>query len=179
MKKDHNDKPTFQVGDRVQFLFDGRKVRGEVVEDRGPIAWSGGQLLRVEVFADPFDSVPTIRDAEEVEPENPKEWPQTIDKAKLMQYLKIAGLVGILQHGMTTEKQTPRVWLCLNQLHNVTYTFVQERGLVGGAGIPRGALHEMVKIRKAKVAEVVAFLASFGLNAEEANEVIQAVGTAS
>ena len=46
-----------RVGDRVRFKFGGRTVTGEVIEDRGPIASQGGQLVRVMLeTADPDDA---------------------------------------------------------------------------------------------------------------------------
>jgi len=38
-----------RVGDKVRFKFGGRVVTGSVIEDRGPIASQGGQLIRVKL----------------------------------------------------------------------------------------------------------------------------------
>jgi hypothetical protein len=46
-----------RVGDRVRFRFGGRVVTGNVIEDRGPIASQGGQLVRVKLeTANPDDA---------------------------------------------------------------------------------------------------------------------------
>ncbi len=74
-------------------------------------------------------------------------------------------------------KDQPKVWLTYTPRGRVTHTFVRERGMVGGASVPFFALHEdRVFVGKKEV--VAKFLASFGLNRAEAEQVIAAVGTA-
>ncbi len=41
-------KPTFQVGQRVNFKFGTRDMQGVVKEDRGPIGMKGRVLYRIE-----------------------------------------------------------------------------------------------------------------------------------
>ena len=58
----------------------------------------------------------------------------------------------------------------------VTHTFDAQRGVLGGASVPFFALHED-RVFAGKEAQVIEFLANFGLSRGEAEEVVASVGT--
>jgi hypothetical protein len=99
-----------------------------------------------------------------------------LTKTRIMDYLKQIGLVGILRTNTPRGRNQPRVWLCLDTYNKPIYTFIPEHGLVGGATVPYWTMDENWKIFASKKEEVIAFLASFGLSRQEAEEVIEAVG---
>ena len=86
------------------------------------------------------------------------------------------GLISILRSNLSVGKNQPRVWLCLDQLGNVTHTFVPERGILGGQLVPNWAVRDD-KIFTAKRDSVVSLLESFGLSQQDAEKVISEVGT--
>ncbi len=98
-------------------------------------------------------------------------------KSRIIEYLANGGLVAILLSNSPGGKNQARVWLCLNNLGNVTHTFTAERGLVGGEVVPLGTLNENLRLFTPKVREVAEFLTSFGLTSDEADQVIRMVGT--
>src|SRR5262245_22417245 len=90
--------PSFQVGDRVRFQLGRRKVSGKIVEDRGPIGVGGRRLYIVHLFRDPDEPAPFLMPAEELEAEKDGgPWGKTIEKAKVLDYLKNGGLWSILR----------------------------------------------------------------------------------
>jgi hypothetical protein len=150
-----------------------------IVEDHGPIGIGGRRLFRIEVFADPDEPIPFLVPADELEPEdNLDQQRKLLEKSRIIDYLKQGGLVAILQSNSSGGRSQPRVWLCLDNLGNVTHTFAAERGLIGGATVPFWTLYENNKIFSAKQEEVIAFLGAFGLNRAEAEDIIQTVGIA-
>jgi hypothetical protein len=99
-----------------------------------------------------------------------------LDKAKVIKFLKTGGLLSILWSNIHGGKLQPRVWLCRNNLGNVTYTFYEERGLIGGQTVPAAAIRGE-RVFKPKRDQVLSFLKSFGLDDAEAESVLASVGT--
>lgn len=173
----HGNEGLLHVGDVVQVPFGTRKVRAVIVEDRGPLGVKGRRLFRIRVDHDPYPS-DFFEVAEEDISALPKNElvPETIDRSKIVEFLKNGGLIALLRRGTTGGRKASHAWLCLDQLGNVTYTFIADRGLVGGAPIPVLAL-QGERIFTPKRDEVDAYLQSFGLSPDEAGEIISAVGT--
>jgi hypothetical protein len=168
----------FHVGDRVKLDFGRRKLTGVIVEDRGAIGARGRHLFRVDVPMDPFDPMTVEVPEDEIEPVRGENGaPTPIDKAKIIEYLKSGGLVSILQSNSVGGKNQPRTWLCLDNLGNVTHTFIPERGIVGGQVVPFRAVHND-KVFSPKRDLVLSFLSSFSLSRHEAERVISQIGTA-
>ncbi|REJ86347.1 MAG: hypothetical protein DWQ34_03885 [Planctomycetota bacterium] len=165
-------KPKFHVNDKVAFTFGMRRVKGFVVEDRGPLGVGGRRIYRVRLDMDPFDSMyfelPEDDLVEAPEPEPP------LTNEEIAEYLARGGLLLMLRSQQCD--QTPRVWLKRNNLGNVTHTFVEERGLAGGAALPQAAFADK-KVIAGKRAEAKRFIMSFGLSEDEANAVIDEIGT--
>ena len=98
------------------------------------------------------------------------------DNGKIVRYLKQGGLLAMLQSNISAGKDQPRLWLRYDTLGNVTYTFIERHGQVGGERVPFLALHGE-RILSAKLDAVRHFLISFGLSRNEADDVIRSVGT--
>ncbi len=166
-----------RVGDRVRFEFGQHKATGVIAEELGGRGIGGRRLFGVEMPIDPDEPMRLMFPEDELEVIPPgTELPLTIEKQRIMEYL-VYGLTSILRSNLAGGKNQPRVWLCLDQLGNVTYTFYPERGVIGGQVVPARALYNS-KVFKPKREEVVSFLESFGLNRQEAEKVISEVGTA-
>ena len=177
MNRTNEQAAAFHVGDRVKFPLVTQTVRGVIVEDRGPLGVGGRRLYRVEVPLDPDEPMFYTMPENDLRPDEDWETRRTaLTKEKVIRYLKGGGLISILQRNTSGGKHQPRVWLSLDQLGNVTYTFDADRGIIGGETVPFWTLHENSKILKAE--KVLQFLATFGLNRQEAEEVVRAVGTA-
>jgi hypothetical protein len=171
-------RPSFRVGDRVRIDFGRRKLIGEIVEDRGAIGGHGRRLFQVDIPMDPFEPMSVELPEDEMEsipPGAEGNWP--MDSRKIADYLINGGLVSILRSNLSGGKNQPRVWLCLDQLGNVTHTFIPERGVVGGRPVPLSALHED-KVFAPKLASVLSFIQSFGLDRQAAEKVVSVVGAA-
>jgi hypothetical protein len=99
-----------------------------------------------------------------------------LDKGKIIEYLTNGGLTSILRANLPDNRTSAGVWLCRDQLGNVTHTFVAERGVVGGEPIPYSALrgHKILGPRRDAV---ISFVESFGLTRGEAEEVVSEIGT--
>jgi hypothetical protein len=170
-------KAKFEVGDHVRLDFLTYKVRGTIVEDRGPFGVDGCRQYTVSVPSDPFE--PDLHMVSEFEIELDVAPPAPLEKAEILRYLKNCGLIGILMSNPSPEgPRDPRVWLCRDHLENVIHTFAAERGLVGGAIVPFAAFWGSHHIQAHKRDEVAAYLLTFGLTPEEAEDVIRAVGVA-
>ena len=168
----------FHVGDRVRVDFGRRKLTGVIVEALGPIGARGRHLFQVDIPMDPFDPMSVELPEDEIEAIPPgAEVDLPIDKQKITDYLVNGGLISILRSNLSGGKNQPRVWLCLDQLGNVTHTFVPERGVIGGQLVPFWAVHDD-KIFTAKRDSVLTFVESFGLNHQQAEKVVSEVGTA-
>jgi hypothetical protein len=168
--------PAFRVGDRVRFNLGKRRVSGVVMEDRGAIGVQGRRLFQVDIPLDPFEPMTLELPESEMEAIPATESPVPLDKQRVIDYLIHGGLIAILRTNMAGGKYQPRVWLCRSQLGNVTYTLVEERGMVGGETVPAGAIYTN-KVAKAKRDQVTSFVESFGLTRPEAERVISEVGT--
>lgn len=167
-----DEKPRFRVDDKVAFTFGTRRVKGFIVEDRGPLGVNGRRIYGVRLDMDPFDSVflELPEDALELSPE-----PDTpLSDVEIADYLASGGLLLMLHSG--PNDSTPRVWLRRDNLGNVTHTFVEERGLVGGAVPPVLAFVDD-KVFTGKREEAKRFIMSFGLSDDEADSVIDRIGT--
>lgn len=168
----------FQVGDRVRIDLGRRKLTGVIVEDRGAIGVQGRRLFQVSIPIDPFEPMMMELPEDEMEAVSAEaEAASPMDKQKIIDYLVHGGLVSILHSSLSGGRNQPRVWLCRDQLGNVTHTFVPERGVIGGQFVPLGALHHD-KIAKVKREPVVSFVESFGLSRQEAEKIVAEVGTA-
>jgi len=174
MKQKRNS--PFHVGDKVKFTLGRRELVGVIVEDHGAIGKQGYHLFRVEIPMDPLEPLSVVMPEEECQIvlESDRNG-QTIDKDKIIEYLKY-GLFSILRSNRSSGTNQPRVWLCFDNLGNVTHTFNQQRGLVGGESVPFQAHREDV-IAAGKRAEVLKFLETFGLDHREAEQVVRFVGT--
>jgi hypothetical protein len=169
---------SFHVGDRVRFDLGRRKLTGVVVEDRGAIGVGGRRLFQVEVPTDPFEPMMMEMPEDELElvpPGSEKVTP--LDKGKVIEYLVNGGLISILHSNIAGGKNQPRVWLRPDNLGNITYTFVPERGVIGGQVVPDRAVRAF-KVFTPRRDAVVSFVESFGLNHREAERVVAEVGTA-
>lgn len=168
---------SFRVGDRVRVDFGRRKLIGTIVEDRGAIGVQGRRVFQVDIPMDPFEPMSVELPEDEMEPiAAESEGNRPMDKRKIIDYLINGGLVSILRSNSGGENQ-PRVWLRLDQLGNVTHTFISERGVVGGRQVPFGTLYKG-RIFLPKLDSVLSFIQNFGLNRPEAEKVVSAVGTA-
>ena len=134
---------SFQVGDRVRVPLGQRHSVGVIVEDHGAIGVDRRRLLRVQEPMEPFEPLVLVVPEEELEPvADNGQAPTALYKAKIIDYLANGGLISILRSNLLGGKSQPRVWLCLDNLGNVTHTFLAERGLIGGETVPFGAAHE-------------------------------------
>jgi hypothetical protein len=168
---------SFHVGDQVWLPLGVRKVPGVIVEDRGPIGVGGRRLFVISVPDDPFEPTSHTRGEDEIELVDPKELEQSVDKHAAIEYLKNGGLISILRSNLSGGTNQPHVWLCRDSFGNITHTFVEERGVVGGLRVPFAAVYDN-KVFTPMKEQVVAFLKSFTLDENNAREVIRAVGTA-
>lgn len=165
-------KPKFRVGDKVAFTFGTRRVKGVIVEDRGPLGVGGRRIYGVRLDMDPYDPMFFELPEEELELSQEPERPLTKDEVR--QYLADGGLL-LMMHG-DLNGSLPRVWLRRDNLGNVTHTFVEERGMVGGAAPPAEAIVHG-RIRAGSRERVAEFITSFGLSERDADAVIDAIGT--
>lgn len=168
---------SFRVGDRVRFDLGPRRFTGTIVEDRGALGYQGRRLFRVEIPMDPDQPMNMTLAEDEMEAVPPDEPRPSISNGDVIQFFLEGGLVSMLWSNMSGGPNQPRVWLCLDNLGNVTYTFVPERGLIGGHVPPASAMWEG-KIFTPKRDEVSTFVESFGLSRKEAEQVVRKVGTA-
>jgi hypothetical protein len=166
----------FRFGDRVQFPMVHGKMKGVIVEDRGPHGVDGQHLFQISVPMDPFEPEMYFIKEGELEPAPESNDRAELTKERILAYLKNAGLTRMLRVDSPGRQFQPRAWLCVNQLGDITHTFAPERGLLGGGTVPYGALC-FDRIRKSKVGEVVEFLEHFGLSKKEAEQLIREIGT--
>ncbi|MHB1559574.1 MAG: hypothetical protein ACYC61_19170 [Isosphaeraceae bacterium] len=163
--------PRFRPGDWVTFQYGVRPVFAQIVEDRGPLGANRRRLYRVRLDWDFNES----SDFEMPEDEMEKAVP---DKTAILKYLKEGGLIQILSTNLQGGRDQPRVWLTYNSRGELAYTFAADRGLIGtGAVVPFWAIHKD-KVFPPKKHAVLDFLSSFGLTREEAESVVETVGTA-
>jgi hypothetical protein len=167
----------YRVGDRVRVGFGRRKLIGVIVEDRGAIGAQGRHLFQVNIPMDPFEPMMVELPEDEIEAAGGAEAAMPIDKERITDYLVNGGLISVLRSNLSGGRNQPRVWLCLDNLGNVTHTFIPERGIVGGELVPFCAVQDD-KVFTPKRDSVLSFIESFGLNHQEAEKVVSAVGTA-
>lgn len=170
--------PRFRVNENVRFPFGIRTFSGKIVQDRGPIGARGRRLYQVRFYRDTDEPELIELPEADLEPDpQPKRLNPASDKPRIIDFFKRGGLRLVLKAG---EQGGPPhfVGLGLDQLGNITHSFVAERSEVpiGGAPVPVLALHDS-HVFTPKVPEVVEFLERFGLTPDEANEIIQAMGT--
>jgi hypothetical protein len=179
MKTTQQKASQFRSGDRVSFSLGKYDLTGVIVEERGPIGVQGRRLFVVQIPMDPDEPENYTIPENELKPVKKEDLhPVVPEKRQIIDYLKRGGLVAILMSNSDGGKNQPRVWLCRDQLGNLTHTFSADRGLVGGETVPFWSLFDNERIFLPKKDQVVAFLSGFGLTKQEAEEVIRAVGTA-
>ena len=170
-------RPPTKIGDRVKIDFGRRQLTGAVVEDRGAIGIQGRRIFVVSVPMDPLDPMLVELPEDEFEPLSSDLTNRPIlDKQMVISYLSNGGLIAILQSNSSGGRNQPGAWLCLDTLGSVTHTFVPERGIIGGQAIPFSALSEN-KVFTPRRNEVEKFVQSFGLNHQEAQQVVAHLGT--
>ena len=166
----------FRVGDRIRAPRGRGVAIGTVVEDRGALGVNGGHIYRVLLSMDPEDPESFEYPAEELRPFAGEPPFGPADTRRLVRYLRHGGLVSILRANMAGGKYQPRAWLCRDTLGNVTHTFYEERGLVGGQTVPFFALSGE-KIFEPKREQVIAYVESFGLSRADAEAIVRRIGT--
>lgn len=166
---------SFRIGDRVRIPHSGWTASGTIVEDRGAIGDGGRQFYGVLVANDPEDPESHEYAAEELQPFAGEPPFGPADAPRLVRYLKHGGLVSILHANLAGGKYQPRVWLCRDTLGNITHTFYEERGLVGGRTVPLFALRGE-RVFAPMRDQIVDYVESFGLSRADAEAVMRAVG---
>ncbi|VAX40271.1 hypothetical protein MNBD_PLANCTO02-1918, partial [hydrothermal vent metagenome] len=146
----------------------------------GDLGVGGRRIFRIQIDQEPEEyeeHEPTFIELPEEEI-LPLEQPNPLSHEEIINYLIRGSLISILRQNMSGGRNQPRVWLCRNSLEDISHTFIEERGLVGGEIIPSRTLYEE-KIFRPKEKDVIAFLNSFGLSKKEAQIIIDKTGTAS
>lgn len=163
----------FHVGDRVRFEFGFVKVIGKIIEDYGPLGVRGRHLYRVELPMDPDEPHLASLSEDDMELVPPgSEPPPVIDKKKLIEYLVSGGLYSMLGTNRPPKIPPPLVWVCLDHLGNLTYTFDPDRGVLGGRIPPPSAIwNDRIAVDKKDA--VVSFVESFGFSRKEAEGVVR------
>ena len=113
------------TGDVLQQLFDlNQSLNKSFINYRR-------HLFQIDIPMDPFEPMSVELPADEIEAIPPgAEVTRPIDKQRVIDYLVNGGLISILRSNLSGGKNQPRVWLCLDQLGNVTHTFILERGVI-------------------------------------------------
>jgi hypothetical protein len=165
----------FRVGDRVRCPhFKYSFLRGTVFRDGG-IRYDGRRHYVVGIDSDPFE--PESHHFTEDQLELDTTPPPPLEKPEILRYLKKGGLVRILMTNPSPDgPKYPHVYLCRDGLGSVVYTLAPDHGMVGGAPVPFAACYGSDGVQAHKRDEVAAYLLTFGLTAEEAEDVIQVVG---
>jgi hypothetical protein len=165
-------RPVFRLGDWVTFQYGVRPVFAQIVEDRGPLGANRRRLYRIRLDWELNEST----DFEMPEDEMEKAVP---DKAAILHYLKRGGLVDLLRTNLRDGEAPPRVWLTYTPRGDLTHTL--NPGLkAAGKGTPAPFFAVLKnKVYAPDKAKVIDYLkTSLGLTQEEAEDVVQAVGTA-
>lgn len=169
---------TFKVGDKVRVSLGRSRITGVVTEDRGAIGAHGRRLYQVELPMDPFEPAMYELPEEEMEPVDPAEPPPRLDERQVERYLIHGGLVAILRSNWSGGGNQPRAWLCLDGLGNITHTFAEERGILGGEIVPARAIRGEKIYRPARDRVLEYLEKSFRLDRPSAEKIIKTVGTA-
>jgi hypothetical protein len=168
----------FQVGDQVTFSYGRSTMTGEITEDRGPLGLNGCRIYQVRVSVDPFEPETWEKSEDDLEPAPDRATLRArMDRGEVEAYLACGGLVEVLRSNRSGGRNQPHVWLRPDTLGNVTYTFAEERGVLGGAKVPFGLLHGD-RVFEPKREEAIAYVQSFELDRDAAERVVAAVGTA-
>jgi hypothetical protein len=165
-------RPEFRLGDWVTFQYGVRPVFAQIVEDRGPLGANRRRLYRIRLDWELNEST----DFEMPEDEMEKAVP---DKAAILRYLKQGGLADLLRTNLRNGEAPPRVWLTYTPGGDLTHTL--NLGLkAAGKGTPAPFFAVLKnKVYAPDKAKVIDYLkTSFGLTQDEAEDVVQAVGTA-
>ena len=164
--------PKFRVGDWVSFQYGAMRVFAQIIEDRGPLGVNRRRLFRIRLDRDLNEPIAFEMPEDDMERAVP-------DKAAIVQYLKQGGLADILQTNLREGEDPPRVWLTFTRRGELTHTLNPVLKVTGkGTPAPFFAVLKN-KVYAPDKAKVVEYLTnSFGLTPEEAEDVVQAVGTA-
>jgi hypothetical protein len=153
-------------------------VTGVITEDRGPLAGQGRHIYRVLATIDPDESMDLELIEDDLEPAPDRATLRDrMDMSKVESYLRHGGLLSILSPIRAMGRGRPRIWLRPDTLGNVTYTSIEERGVLGGEIVPSDLLRRD-KIIESRRDEAIAYIRSFGLDREAAERIVAAVGTA-
>lgn len=175
MKRAESAGNAFQVGDYV-FAPWHRPIRGQIIEDRGPIGRNGRHLYSVRIAIDSEEPIITELPGEDLDAAPDAEPP--LETGQVIEYLKAGGLIAVLMTNLDGGRDQPKLWLKKNSSGYVSYAFTPEPGSRGGETVPFGVLHGGNRILGPKADEVATFLESFGLDRSQADDVIRAVETA-
>lgn len=178
MSTTKNTPKPLSEGRIVRFVLGTTLVHGSIIEDRGLLGAGGRRIYRVRVDHDPYDAEVFEMPEDELELVPDDEVGNVaISPSEIVDFLQRGGLLAILRTGAGLGNGQSCVWLCRDSVGNVTYTHAPERGIVGGAVVPVGALRGN-RVLLPKKAEVLEFLRGFRLSTSEANAVLKTVGTA-
>lgn len=162
----------FRLGDWVTFQYGVRPVFAQIIEDRGPLGRERRRLYRIRLDQELNEPIDFEMPEDEMERAVP-------DKDAILDYLKQGGLIEILRTNLQGGRNQPRLWLTYNARGELSYTFEAERGLIGrGDIVPFWALDlNSDKIRLERKSAVLDYLSGFGLTREEAENIVETVGT--
>jgi len=159
-------KAKFKVGDWVSFPSGSLRVYAQVIEDQGVIGSEGRQLYRIRIPPSRNNEADVFLASEDDLTKAPAPQPELI-----AEYFRSGALLEIL-------RQNPsKVWLTHSPRGEISHTFDEISGLLGGAVPPVAALQEG-RIFRPKANAVLAFLQCFGLEEALARDVLNAVGYA-
>jgi len=164
---------TSQIGRQVRFKFGNSEYEGTIASERKSRA-GDSHIFKVEVLADPDNNIMFEVNETEVRYVSDADM-KRISSEEIIDFLENGGLVSILRRNSGGTNQ-PKVWLRLDSRGNVSYTFSEEHGVVGGKTIPFGTL-EGDKIFSPRKDAVVEYLQGFKLTQAQADAVVESVGT--
>ena len=164
--------PKYQVGDKVWVPLAVDRECGVVKEDRGNLGIGGRRLYYVDVSLDPYTHDRHLVGEDEMQPYDEKDV-KKISSEEIVKFLTNVGLVSMLRRNLPN-----RVWLRRNSAGNVSYTYLEEFGEIGGQHAPLYVLMGD-KISKQGEDQVRQFIESFGLSKAQVQHVLQKVGVAS
>jgi hypothetical protein len=157
---------SFQPGDSVWMVGLVKRIRGRILERRGPFGGNGRQLYVVQ----PDDETWQPRTVNEDELEYISE-DQPLTPQEIVDYLTSGG--GLLR--ILSLNSPEPIWLIRGSDDNVTFCFSE--GEVGGQPAPAFALtNDSKKIFEPKREEVQKYLVELGLSVDQAQWVIKQVG---
>jgi hypothetical protein len=165
-------RPKFRWGDWVTFSYGGRPAFAQIIDYEKPLFVRGRHIYRISLVRDSTEPDVFMVPEDEMEKAVP-------DKAAILQYLKQGGLVDLLQTNLRDGKDPPRVWLTYTPRGQLTHTL--NAGLeAAGKGTPAPFFAVLKnKVYAPDREKVVEYLmTAFSLTRAEAEDVVQAVGTA-